>query len=128
MISQLHARLCSISCTFSDLGLTELWTFDFLARPELGAAATEMATTLMHCVAVAAALKTLVVATRVQNDGLFGYLGCQNQFQTSVAVTRGYRLVVLDTISRKFQRRDKVFPPMQSSRHDLYAKDEISCL
>lgn len=39
MISQLHARPCSISCTFSDLGLTRLWTFDFLARPELMATA-----------------------------------------------------------------------------------------
>lgn len=57
-------------------------------KPVLGTTATEMATTLMHCVAVVAALKTLVVAARVQNDGLFGYLGCQNQFQTAVAVTR----------------------------------------
>lgn len=47
-------------------------------KPVLGTTATEMATTLMHCVAVVAALKTLVIATRVQNDGLFGYLGCQN--------------------------------------------------
>lgn len=57
-------------------------------KPVLGTTATEMATTLMHCVAVVAALKTLVVATRVQNGGLFGYLCCQNQFQTAVVVTR----------------------------------------
>lgn len=49
-------------------------------------AATEMPATLMHCVAIIVVLKPLVVATCVQDDDLFGCLGCQNQFQTVIAV------------------------------------------
>jgi hypothetical protein len=55
-------------------------------KPVAGTAATEMATILMDCVAIVAALKPLVVAASVQNDGLFGCLGCQTQFQTAVVV------------------------------------------
>lgn len=55
-------------------------------KPVAGTAATEMATILMDCVAIVAALKPSVVAASVQNDGLFGCLGCQTQFQTVVAV------------------------------------------
>ena len=49
--------------------------------------ALEMAATLTHCVTIFVVLKPLVVATCMQNDGLFGCLGYQNQFQTAVAIT-----------------------------------------
>ena len=53
-------------------------------KPVAGTAA--MAITLMHLVAIVAALKPLTVAACVPSDGLFGCLGCQTQFQTVVAV------------------------------------------
>ncbi|MCI31662.1 hypothetical protein A2U01_0052874, partial [Trifolium medium] len=55
-------------------------------KPVSGTAVTEMATILMHFVAIVAALKPLIVAACAQNDCLFGCLGCQTQFQTVVAV------------------------------------------
>lgn len=60
-------------------------TLTAAVKPVAGTAASETATTLMHFVVIVAALKPLIVAACVQNDGLFGCLGCQTLFQIVVA-------------------------------------------
>lgn len=67
-------------------------------KPVSGTAVTEMATTSMYFVATVAALKLLVVAVCVNNDCLYGCLGCQTCFQTVVAVVTlvHYFLTVVD--------------------------------
>ncbi|KAL5102366.1 hypothetical protein RYX36_006693 [Vicia faba] len=73
-----------------------------IVKPVAGTAATEMAATLTHCVAIVVALKPLVVATCVQNDSLFGCLGCQNQFQIVVVVSLAMKSLKNDRGLKEF--------------------------
>jgi len=66
-----------------------------VVKPVSGTAVTEMATTSMYFVATVAALKLLVVAACVNNDCLYGCLGCQACFQTVVTLVH-YFLTVVD--------------------------------